>query len=65
VDYDVTISIYDSLITLFHGVLEAYERSLLRVGDKEFLEVADYSALNRMKRELSPRSDYWKLYDWQ
>lgn len=64
IDYGVTISIYDSLITFFQGVLQGYERNLLRVNDNKFLEVADYNLLNRMNRELNPRSDYWKLYDW-
>jgi len=64
VDYELTIGIYDSLVTLFQSVLKAYEDDLFRVGDHGYLEVSDYNKLSRLKKEFNPQSDYWRLYNW-
>lgn len=64
VDFDLAISIYDSLLTLFQSVLQAYQGNLFQVGDKGYLDVSDYKKLNRLYTELNPKSGYWKLYNW-
>jgi len=64
IDFDLTISIYDSLITLFQTVLQSYKAGLYQVDDNQMMVVADYPKLHRLEKELNPKSGYWKLFDW-
>jgi hypothetical protein len=63
IDFELIITVYDSLTTLFQTVLESFKEDLYQVDDNQITRVADYPALHRLEKRLNPRSDYWRLFD--
>jgi hypothetical protein len=61
VDFDRIISIYDSLYTLFAGVLENNKNGNYTYDAQGILEV-EYDRSSQVMKALNPVSGYWKLF---
>lgn len=63
VDYEVVITAYDSLASLFKTITECYETGVFYFDPSGALQ-SDFKGQIRIARRNNPQSDLWKLYDW-
>jgi SMI1 / KNR4 family (SUKH-1) len=63
IDFDLMISIYDSLFDLFLSILECNKQGIYKYeGENAILEV-NWGKLFEINKSLNPKSDFWYLYD--
>jgi hypothetical protein len=62
VDYDVIITVYDSLEALFKSVLECFETGAYNYESNGKMQF-DWQQSVVISRKYNPRSDLWKLYE--
>lgn len=63
VDFDLIISIYDSLFDLFLSILECSKQGIYRYEGENATLTVDWKKLFEFNKRLNPKSDYWRLYD--
>jgi hypothetical protein len=61
VEFEKSISVYDSLITLFQTTYECYKSGIYKFDDQQMM-VVDHAQLKKVAHHLNPESKYWRLF---
>ncbi len=63
IDFDLMISIYDSLFDLYLSILECSKQGIYRYEGEHTTLRTDWGKLFEINKRLNPKSNYWRLYD--